>query len=48
MKYKATIQAGNGYVNHTVEVDGVVTQADARRALEARYPGARIAAIRPS
>lgn len=44
--FKANIHNGNGYTSQTVEVDGVLSQSAARRVLEARYPGAKISAVR--
>ncbi len=44
--FKAHIANGNGYVSTDVTVDGVINQAAAKRALEARYPGASIRAVR--
>jgi hypothetical protein len=44
--FKAHIANGNGYSSADVTVDNVVTQAAAKRALEARYPGASIRAVR--
>ena len=44
--FKAQIASGNGYVSSEVTVDGVINQAAAKRALEARYPGASIRAVR--
>ena len=36
----------NGYTSRDVTVEGVTTQAAAKRALEARYPGAVINSVR--
>ena len=44
--FAGQIHSGNGYVSHTVKVSGVLTQAAARRLMEARNPGAKISAIR--
>ena len=44
--YKAKIANANGYTSQEVTVEGVVTQSDAKRALEARYPGAQVRHIR--
>ncbi len=44
--FKAHIANSNGYSSQDVTVEGVVTQAAAKRALEARYPGAQIRSVR--
>lgn len=44
--YKAKIANSNGYTSQEVTVEGVVTQSDAKRVLEARYPGADVRHIR--
>ena len=44
--FKARIASTNGYNSQDVTVEGVITQAAAKRALEARYPGADIRHVR--
>ena len=44
--FKAKIANSNGYNSQDVTVEGVITQAAAKRALEARYPGAEVRHIR--
>ena len=44
--FAGNIHNGNGYKHHTITVSGILTQAAARRVMEARYPGAKISAIR--
>ena len=44
--YKGQIHGGNGYTSHEIEVSGVVTQAAAKKLMEARNPGAKITAVR--
>ena len=44
--FAGNIHTGNGYKGQTVEVSGVLSQSAARRVLEARYPGAKISAVR--
>ena len=44
--FEGTVLATNGYQNHKVQVSGVVTQAAAKRAMEAIKPGATIVSVR--
>tara|TARA_R110001592_G_C12770983_1_gene713917 strand:- start:444 stop:599 length:156 start_codon:yes stop_codon:yes gene_type:complete len=44
--FKAKIAATNGYTSQDVTVEGVITQSDAKRVLEARYPGAQVRSVR--
>ena len=44
--YKAKIANSNGYTSQDVTVEGVTTQSAAKRALEARYPGAEVRHVR--
>ena len=44
--FRGNLHNGNGYKSGSVEVNMVITQAAATRALEARYPGATITALR--
>ena len=44
--FAGNIHNGNGYKSQTVQVSGVIGQAAARRVFEARYPGAKITAVR--
>jgi len=44
--FAGNIHGGNGYKSQTIQVSGIITQAAARRVMEARYPGAKISAIR--
>ena len=44
--FKAHIGAQNGYTSHDVQISGVVTQAAAKKALEAQNPGAVIRSVR--
>ena len=46
--FKAKIANTNGYKSHEVTVEGVLTQDAAKRALEARYPGADVRHVRIS
>lgn len=40
------IHSQNGYVGHTVEVEGVNTAAQAKKILQDRHPGAKISSIK--
>ena len=44
--FAGNVHNGNGYKSHTTQVSGVITQAAARKVMEARLPGAKISAIR--
>ena len=44
--FTAKIACANGYNSQDVYVEGVITQSAAKRALEARYPGAIVRAVR--
>ena len=44
--FTAKIANANGYNSQDVTVEGVITQSAAKRALEARYPGAIIRSVR--
>ena len=44
--FRARIACTNGYKSHEVEVSGVVTQAAARRMIEAQHPGASVRHVR--
>ncbi len=44
--FAGNIHNGNGYKSQTVRVEGVITQSAARRVIEARYPGAKVSAVR--
>ncbi len=44
--FAGNIHTGNGYKSQTVQVSGVIGQSAARRIFEARYPGAKISAVR--
>jgi hypothetical protein len=44
--FTGNIQTGNGYKFQTVEVCGITSYSTAVQVLEARYPGAKITAVR--
>lgn len=44
--FRGNLHNGNGYKSGSVEVNMVISHSAAKRALEARYPGATISAIR--
>ena len=44
--FRGRIHTGNGYISQDVEVSGVISQSAAKKVMEARYPGAKISAVR--